>query len=322
MRKMIALLLSLLLLCGAAWAEAPQAEAPDALWYAEQYAALTPPGVEARRTELTYALPLAEGRTALSLCLTVEGDIRFGRYDQVIRAALLDGETGEPLGLDMVFADLDALQDFLDTYVEERVIDGLNTYLDAADLLPVPLDAVSFDASGVTFHYPSERFMFFSGHAGAVHLAWYELAEQLLIDPPQADARAEAAEGRLGPLALGGDVEALLEEYGSLTDPDLVADGWIYEFEAPALRGVQAIADDAGTVTALRSARFEVAGVCPGMTSQQAEEALGEPLSAWTVEADDAEMLRLQPGAAARYEGFTLYYDEEGCLLLMEVSGD
>lgn len=40
----------------------------------------------------------------------------------------------------------------------------LNTYLDANDLLPVPLDSVCFTPRGLLIHYPAERFSFFSGN--------------------------------------------------------------------------------------------------------------------------------------------------------------
>lgn len=288
---------------------------PAAAWFDRQYDEMVPAGIEALRTEKAYPLELGEEKAALSLCLTAEGDLRFGRYAQLVRTGLVDAETGEALALDAVFADVDALQAFLDEYVEENVLDALNTYLDANDLLPVPLDAVCFDAQGVTFHYPMERFQYFSGHAGAVQLQWYELREQLRLDPPEQPF----------PLLPGQAIDQCLETYGSLTDPDLVAGGELYEFEAPALRDVQAVADENGRITAVRAARFSVRGAVPGMTKAEAAALLGEAENVFPLEAGAAAGLRLRPGEAAWYpwqegEILTLYFDADGLAYLAEVS--
>ncbi|MBR1607105.1 MAG: hypothetical protein IJ664_05290 [Clostridia bacterium] len=299
MKKLLFILLISLLICPAFAEEA---------WFEEQAAQLLPPGVEARVDKEACALALPEGRQALSLRWTAEGNLRFGRYDQIVRTALIDAETGEEIALTEIFPDLDALQEFLDAYVEENVLEGLNTYLDASDLLPVPLDAVSFDGQGVTFHYPSDRFKYFSGHAGAVQLMWYELRELTAISETGAPL----------PLEPGGSIGELLEKYGSLTEPDLVTGGELYEFEAPALRGVQAIADDAGTVTAVRYARFEWRGITPGMSREEVEALLAGADVTVNLDADTATYLRVQPGQRAGYSDTQLYYDEEGTLYLLE----
>ena len=283
------------------------AQAEEA-WFADQEAQIVPTGVEARVDRQAFALALLEERQALSLRLTAEGNLRFGRYDQIVRTALLDAETGEEIPLTAIFPDLDALQEFLDAYVEENVLEGLNTYLDASDLLPVPLDAVCFDDQGVTFHYPSSRFQYFSGHAGAVQLQWYELREYTALSEMGAPL----------PLEPGESINALLEAYGSLTEPDLVTGGELYEFEAPALRGVQAIADDTGTVTAVRYARFEWRGVTPSMSREEVEALLESADVTVNLDADTAVYLRVQPGTRAEYGDTRLYYDEDGTLCLLE----
>ena len=285
-----------------------------AQWFEAQKAETIPAGIEAAIDERVYTLALPDGRDALSLCLTVEGDLRFGRYAQLVRTGLIDEATGEDVSLDAVFTDLDALQEFMDTYVEENVLDSLNTYLDANDLLPVPLDAVCMDAQGVTFHYPMERFQYFSGHAGAVQLQWYELREM---------TRVSAAELPL-PLLPGGAIEDLLTAHGSLTDPDLVTGGELYEFEDPALRGVEAISDAEGTVAAVRYSRFEWRGARPGMTRQEAEAAAGAPGIAVPLDDGAARGLRLETGMAAQYAWdentlITLYYDDAELLYKAEL---
>ena len=299
MKKLLIFLVFCLMICSAFAEEA---------WFADQEAQLVPPGVEAQVDRQAYALALPEGRQVLSLRLTAEGNLRFGRYDQIVRTALLDAETGEEIGLEAIFPDPDALQEFLDAYVEENVLEGLNTYLDASDLLPVPLDAVSFDDQGVTFHYPTNRFRFFSGHAGAVQLQWYELRDYMALSEMGAPL----------PLEPGGNIDELLETYGSLTEPDLVTGGELYEFEAPALRGVQAIADDTGRVIAVRYARFEWRGVTPGMSREEGEALLADADVTVDLDADTAVYLWVQPGTRADYGDTRLYYDEDGTLCLLE----
>ena len=310
MRRWMLLMLMLALLAVSALAEETDWAQ---LWLQEQQAALVPGNVEAEITERQYALSLPDGRQALSLCVTAEGDLRFGRYAQLTRTSLLDAETGEELPLDAVFPDPEALQTFLDAYVEENVLEDLNTYLDANDLLPVPLDAVCFDAQGVTFHYPSERFMYFSGHAGAVQLQWYELRELLALEAPEQPF----------PLYPGCQITECRTAYGSLTDPDLVTEGEIYEFESPVLRGVQAVADETGAVTAVRSARFCLDGVQPGMNRQEAEASLGAPEKEETIGADLAQGMRLRTGVCAQYAWgeyiLNLYFDEADQLYMAEL---
>ena len=299
MKKLLIFLVFCLMICPAFAEEA---------WFADQEAQLVPPGVEAQVDRQASALALPEGRQVLSLRLTAEGNLRFGRYDQIVRTALLDAETGEEIGLEAIFPDPDALQEFLDAYVEENVLEGLNTYLDASDLLPVPLDAVSFDDQGATFHYPTNRFRFFSGHAGAVQLQWYELRDYMALSEMGAPL----------PLEPGGNIDELLETYGSLTEPDLVTGGELYEFEAPALRGVQAIADDTGRVIAVRYARFEWRGVTPGMSREEVEALLSSADVTVDLDADTAVYLWVQPGTRADYGDTRLYYDEDGTLCLLE----
>ncbi|MBQ7455940.1 MAG: hypothetical protein IJS53_05795 [Clostridia bacterium] len=332
MRKLLAVFLIVFLLTPAMAEETDPARA----WFDAQYAALVPYGAEAEREEETFGFVLSDGGIARSLRLTVEGNIRFGRYAQVTRTALM-GEAGAELGLDAIFTDLDALQEFLDAYVEENVLDQLNTYLDAADLLPVPLDCVSFDEYGATFHYPSERFMFFSGHAGAVQLMWYELEDYLALPSPAADQLAEARQGGFLGIRLSDTIDALLERFGQVTEPDFVFDDClIYDFESPALRGVQAYTHPAEEGVFLRTTRFDLNGVRPGMTAAEAEALLGAADYALDFSDDEffSEAGRLRKGTMleyafdsvdpddtdAGYYAVGLYFDETGALYLADLT--
>ena len=334
MKKLLAVLLLLCLMVLPAAAE--NIFAADA-WLASAAAALVPDGVEAQYQTSEYVFSLPDGRQAVSVCLTAEGNLRFGRYDQRTHAALIDAVTGEELGLETVFANPDALQDFLDTYVEEKVLDSLNTYLDASEMLPVPLDCISFDAYGVTFHYSSNSFRYFSGHAGAVQLQWYELEKYLLFDPGAEDQLKDAYQGILMGVSLQEPLTALLEKYGTLADPDIVnGSQLIYELETPALRGLQLIgnpqAADAGVV--LRASRFDLAGVRPGMSQADTTSIMGTPSAVRMLERQAALESRVKPGTIMEYRFdpaagenpdansqycALLYYDETDSLYLLEL---
>ena len=311
-------LLLLLLMCLIMPARAEEAT-PEALWFAQTKAELVPMGVEAAFVEHTYALSLPDDVQALSLCLTATGDLRFGRYAQLVRTGLIDAQTGEALPITRVFADVDALQAYLDDYVEQNVQDTLNTYLDVGDLLPVPLDAVCFDAQGVTFHYPSERFMFFSQNSGAVQLMWYELEDQLAIAPPQTAGVAELADALLEEAC-----DSAVAQYGALTEPDLYAGGEIYEFENPALRGIAALAGADGTINTLRCMRFDWQGVRPGMKAAAVREALGVQDAAVILDDEAAALYRLRAGSMLRgtagaYQ-LAYYFDGDEVLYALEIS--
>ena len=104
------------------------------VWLNNEAAALIPAGVEAQCTRTEFPFSLPNERQAVSVSLTAEGNLKFGRYDQVTHTALLDAITGEKIELEEVFSDLEVLQDYLNTYVEQNVMDLLNTYLDATDI--------------------------------------------------------------------------------------------------------------------------------------------------------------------------------------------
>lgn len=307
-------------------------------WLDNEAAALIPDGVEVQCTRTEFPFSLSNERQTVSVSLTVEGKLKFGRYDQVTHTALLDAITGEEIGLEEVFSDLEVLQDYLNTYVEQNVMDLLNTYLDAADILPVPTDCVSFDEYGITFHYPSERFRFFSGHAGAIQLLWYELADYLLIDPPAVDQLTEARQGKLFGISIYELLDNVLNQYGSLSDPDIIyLDQLIYDFEDSALRGVQVIGNPQKLEEELilRTTRFDLGGVYPGMTQKETERVLGMPAAEGLLDMQTVTLSRLKPGCYMEYHfnlseyttsnnceiSVTLYFDETDSLYQMELKG-
>lgn len=283
-----------------------------------------------------------DGVQYASLRFTQQGKIRFGRYGQVTNTLLMNVESGSEATLESVLGELDALQSFLDLYVEEKVLPYINTYLDTSELLPVPLDNVYLAADGMTIHYPADRFSFFSGNSGAIEIKYYELGEEFAGNVQSISTFATTAQDILTTAALGvlpgvNDVwldmtlSGALAVFGTLTDPDYIADGEIYEVERPALRGVSLIAprgaqEDAGAMlVGIRSQRVNMQGLKTGVTERgECIQALGEPQGSVVLDAATAESYRVAEGRLDTYAAgnYTLkmYYDMNDILYAAEIS--
>lgn len=342
MKKMLAIILTCLMTLplGMACAEITQTEdnAFSAQWIAEQSAQLLALGEGVTLQTQRYAFTLADGARLESLCLTASGSIRFGRYGQQVRTALINLDTGESVSLDALILDETALEERLTACVEGYQ-EQLNTYLDANDLLPVPLDSVCFTPRGLLIHYPAERFSFFSGNSGAV-LIRYDLLADLLpagVSPQDGltagqlaqQVRGAAAQGYLAgmpELRVGESLHAALTAYGTLTEPDYIEDGEIFEFESPLFYGAYAVAprgaedDEAALITAVRSREICLGGLSTGAAAQQDVIALlGEPQASVEISAETAEYNRLPVGKGLQYAcgayTLTFYFDTDTQLL-------
>ena len=235
--------------------------------------------------------------------------------DRQVRTALINLDTGESVSLDALILDETALEERLTACVEGYQ-EQLNTYLDANDLLPVPLDSVCFTPRGLLIHYPAERFSFFSGNSGAV-LIRYDLLADLLpagVSPQDGltagqlaqQVRDAAAQGYLAgmpELRVGESLHAALTAYGTLTEPDYIENGEIFEFESPLFYGAYAVAprgaedDEAALITAVRSREICLGGLSTGAAAQQDVIALlGEPQASVEISAETAEYNRLPVG--------------------------
>ena len=279
-----------------------------------------------------------DGKNYASLRFIQQGKIRFGRYGQTVSCVLIDAISGEEVPLDEVLGDLDVLGDFLDAYVEEKVLPHINTYLDTSELLPVPLDNVYLAQDGLTVHYPADRFSFFSGNSGAIEIKYFELAE--VLDIADAAVTQETAQRVLmiaehGMLLGVQDVwldmtlSAALAMYGETTEPDYIPGGEIYEVEEPSLRGFQLIAPRGAQADALlagiRTQRVDMEGIRTGVTTRsECVAAFGEPQGSVTLDASTAEDYRVVEGRVDTYAAgaYTLkmYYDINDVLFAAEVS--
>lgn len=334
-RSMLCMLMAITLCCLMAMTAGAEETKPYAeQWLAQQYAEMTALGENVALQTQRYAFALWDGRQLESLCVTASGNIRFGRYGQQVRTVLIDQDTGEQVGLDALITDMDAFEERLAQYVEQYQ-EQLNSYLDVSDLLPVPLDTVCLTAQGLMIHYPAERFSYFSGNSGAVLVRYYLLGD-LLAQGVWQDAAldAETAAQRVLSCAkagklygveqmqIGASLHAAIAEFGALTDPDYTQDSEIYEFEAPALHGVYALAqrgaeqDESARIMAVRSNEIDLCGLRVGMaTPADAQALLGTPDAVMTIDAETAENERLSIGQALQYNCgdyvLRLYFETE-----------
>ena len=342
MKKLLVMLLSCLLLLplgGIAAEQLPMEENPYcAQWIAEQSAQLLSLGEGVTLQTQRYAFTLSDGTRLASLCLTASGNIRFGRYGQQVRTVLMNLDTGESVALDALIADRTALEERLTADVEGYQ-EQLNTYLDANDLLPVPLDCVCFTPRGLLIHYPAERFSYFSGNSGAVLIRYDVLGDLLPAGVSPLDGltaeqlaqrvRSAAEQGCLDgleELRVGESLHAALNAYGTLTEPDYITDGEIFEFESPLLYGASALAprgaeeDESALIAAVRSREICLGGLSTGAaTRQDAIALLGEPQGSGEIDAETAEYDRLPVGQGIQYAcgayTLTLYFGAETQLL-------
>ena len=296
-------------------------------------------GAEIAGETSVYTFTAADDTPYTSICFTQRGKIRFGRYGESTHAVLMHGLTGEEMLPDVLFSDMDAAQSALDAYVEEQVLPQLNTYLDATDLLPVPLDNICLSEQGMTIHYPADRFSFFSGNSGAVEIRYYEMADLLhenvrdaLMGAPAGaqELLAAAADGHLYGLQavrLGDSLPDTLEKYGALGDSDFTADAEMYEMEAPFLRGVQLMTareDESALLTGIRAQRLNLGGLRTGISTREACMAvLGKAQAEIILDGTAAESYRLPEGMGLAYAAgeFTLwlYFDENDVLHTIEI---
>ncbi|MBR5231140.1 MAG: hypothetical protein IKW00_02700 [Clostridia bacterium] len=275
-----------------------------------------------------------DGVSYASLRFIQQGKIRFGRYGQTVETVLINLTEGSEASLDSVFSDMDGLSSRLDLYVEETVLPQLNTYLDAAELLPVPLENIYLSHDGLTVHYPSDRFSFFSGNSGAVEIKYFELEleNEGIGAAGEGDVLTLAAEGKLfgvGQVSLDMTLESVLNAFGGLNESDFIVNGEIYEVEEPSLRGVSFImardADTGERLKGIRSQRLDMQGLKTGVsTRKECINALGKPRGSALLDPDTAESYRIAEGmldvyTAGEYD-LILYYDVNDVLSAVEIA--
>ena len=140
------------------------------------------------------------------------------------------------------------------------------------------------------------------------------------------DAAAQGYLAGMPELRVGESLHAALTAYGTLSEPDYIEDGEIFEFESPLGYGAYAVAprgaedDEAALITAVRSREICLGGLSTGAAAQQNVIALlGEPQASVEISAETAEYNRMPVGKGLQYAcgayTLTFYFDTETQLL-------
>lgn len=284
-----------------------------------------------------------DGRIA-SIGLTWQGEQESGGDGCSAYSLALDLQSGKELTWSDLFGGAD-IAARMEQIIEQDVLPQISDYLEFAELLPVPQDCFWFDEQGLTIGYDANRYRCFSGQAGTVHFAWYELEDLIpesspiyaLSRPQQPDGGAIAKmteEGRFGtglPYGVGDRLGDALDALTLLRDPDYTTDSLVYLFERSDLRGfaleIPRYADTAAEdtpISAVRASRIACHGlVCGKTTREEICSLLGEPQQTLTYDERAARDSMLDPGESLLYElggrGLEAHLNGDGvlsCLIL------
>ena len=301
------------------------------------------------KLNVTYAYTL-EGNV-FSCAILADGAVETSRATQVWSTVNYDLRTGAELTFADLFVDAEAATSFIESYLNEQVAPELSAHLPAGSLTPIPAD-FTLSPTGLTLYYPIDSFRTLSDKAGTVTILWHELRpflkvsdvsepaavinrlamDFITLDITDGDTLLESLQsGALPgvPATLGQPMQALIDRYALLTDPDIYEGGRMIALEDGAFRQVWILTDaltedfDQSVVQGIRADRISLHGLCTGETTIEAWREflgfdLGQPDTTLTVDEDRAESWRIVPGTSDYYTlgdyRLRLHADENGVL--------
>ena len=284
---------------------------------------------------------------AASLALVWEGTQPDGSTACRPYTLAIDLKTGmEIANLDALFTDPEAAVARMEEILTRDVLEEMNAYVEAADLLPLPRNSFAFDETGLTVFYGDDRYRTLDGRSGHVTFYWHEIAAFIgenspvyaISRPQAADAEAiRSADGFFGEHRLLGLHEPLgkaMDAYALTDEPDYTANSILYALSQPELRGVAVeIPKYAETepedtpISAVRHSRVSWHGLTTGLTSrEEIVSLLGEPEATLVYDEDDAFDMMLEPGESLLYTCsqelvLEAHLDEDGVLACVILRG-
>ncbi len=281
----------------------------------------------------------------LSCAMRAEGAVSNARFSSVWTWSSIDLRTGEGISMDALWTDPAAAREALTVYLEEQVAPEMSGYLLQGSVTPVP-EGFQLTKRGLVLLYPTSQWTTLSDRAGDLLVGWNELREELdlregsLGDRTGIREMLELGEHSLGvwqaiaeqgalpgiPVRLGGSVREAVDTWHLLIDPDLCEDGRMLSLEGAAFRNVFLLTDNLTEDwedSLIRGIRVDggcLCGLCIGQTGR-AEwlQALGEPVSTVSFDAERAEAGRTVPGLRDYYDWgahqLQLQSDEAGTLV-------
>lgn len=275
-----------------------------------------------------------DGRIA-SMALLWDGELADGRDGSAAYGLTVDLATGFEIRLEELFAQPEAAFAAMEAIIERDILEEMNTYIEVADLLPVPRDCYCVDENGLTVYYADDAYRYFDGTRGSVTFYWYELAEYIGEDSPvyalsrPQEADAQALERLCAQGTLGAGTDAVLGDLlgtiaDALADPDYTRDALVYPLERVRGWAVEipkyAETDELETpVSAIRASRVSLCGLTTGKSTQaDARALLGEPAVVQSYDEDAAIDALLDPGESLLYEVaghvLQLHFGQDGAL--------
>ena len=237
-----------------------------------------------------------------SVLISAEGKMPNKRNGQAYTALTYDLTTGDRLGLDSLFQNVDQTMTRLETQAYDSLSQELTGYTENSHFTPLPQDRFTLGETGITFWYEGEQFQLLSGYAGACQFRYEELQQDLRKDGlparlgwiQQALSRQQAAQqvqscvqaGALPgvPVQMGQSMTDVIDKYRLVRTPDEFPGGRYYLLEDPAFRDMLVISDamesgyDHSVVEGIQMKRGGMTGLLIGASTRQDWVAiLGQP---------------------------------------------
>ncbi|MDR3051726.1 MAG: hypothetical protein LBU67_08395 [Oscillospiraceae bacterium] len=263
----------------------------------------------------------------LSVAISTQGELYDGSFGQTYTAFNYNLDTGEAIALADLFVDPQQAMHALEAETEAAFArEGMNAYLEYAQVLPLPSANYSLNANGVVLYYPREQYRLLNGRCGTFYFLYHQLepymkagdplcdlllAQRPALENPAAQALADAAAGRLPGIdaQLGQPAQGYIDRYKLVAEPDYTLDGPLFLFAAPLMQGVglgglmyPEDGEGWGPITSIRAAQVDLYGLRPGTsTLEDAARMLGEPQRRTELSPQDAPDMLLPPGESYWY---------------------
>lgn len=239
-----------------------------------------------------------------SFVISAEGKMPNGRQGQTNTALSYDLLTGQRVKPEELFTDAEAAQLWLEEEALRTLGEEISDYEDSSALLPLPMNAFSLDAHGITYWYAPEQFRTIGGSAGACRFDYAEIQHLLLSEPDSLPAQVgmvlpnlspneqreavyaamEAGKLEQLPVTLGDPMTELVEAYGLTRTPDEFPGGRYFVMEHPLFRSILLISDameadyDHSVLQGIQLRRGALGGLVVGQATQPEVLALlGDP---------------------------------------------
>lgn len=280
----------------------------------------------------------------MSVVVSIRGELPGGNIGHMYASCNVDLLTGREVTLaDLFDQPEEAIGQMEALALDALEREGLNAYLERAEISPLPRDSFSIDARGLTVYYPGEQYRLIDGECGAFFFPYYQierfmkqspLTETLLAQRPSpadpaGQVREDIAAGTLPgiPARLGAPMGEYIDRYRLFAEPDYTLDGPLYQFEDPRMQGVKLSSamypedpeDTSEAVINIRATLIDLYGLRPGQsTLLDVADLLGPADEVTEVDAETASDMLLNVGKSFWYgrqgNRLEMHGDEAGVL--------